>query len=151
MPIDLCKKCGISLVINAYGNTKKIKGKNICVDCYTNSIKPYKLILYDNYGNVCGGTNIYKVIPKSNNKKIRLHNIVHHEYHLPGIRDSKDFSPVKNWNKIWNEMDGWFDPTWKNKFRGKLSRGIYEYNGNGMIAIIEDKKKGIFLVNGVWG
>lgn len=149
-----CRKCGKYFIFGAYpyGFDKKIKGKDICMGCYVDAEKPYKLVLYDDYGNECGGCSIYKVVPKSNNKKIRLHNIAHYEYHLPGIRDNQNFVPIKKWNDIWNNVpDYYINPKWLNKFKGVLSRGICQYDGNGIEAIIEDKKKSIFFVNGVWG
>ncbi|XWV24551.1 putative ORFan [Tupanvirus deep ocean] len=134
---------------NSPHDNKKIKNQNICLSCYIAKEKPYKLVFCGTYGNLCGGSDIYKVIPNVN--KLRLHNLVHFEYYLKGIRTKDDFCPVYNWNDIWDKMDGWFNPKWKSKFNGKLVRGIYSHDGNGMIAFVEDKKGDIYYVHGVWG
>ncbi|XWV25784.1 putative orfan [Tupanvirus soda lake] len=125
------------------------KIKNICLNCYIESVKPYKLAYLCSYDNPCGGSSIYKVVPSV--EKLRLHNLVHFEYHLKGIRSVDDFSPIYHWDDIWGKMQGWINPKWQSKFRGKLLRGIYCYDGNGMIAFVEDKKGDIYFVHGVWG
>lgn len=154
-------RCDSCRMFFEFDRIKKLRKKNICLQCHIENEKPYELIYFGSFDNPCGGSSIYKVIPKKSygdgsrsptkSQTLRLHNIAHYEMVLPGIRDMTHFQPVHSWNDIWNKMDNWMDPRWISKFKGKLKKGIYEYSGNGIIAFVQDAKSDIYFVNGVWG
>lgn len=126
-----------------------LKKQRICLECYINKERPYTIGLLSSYDDPCGGSCIYRIQPKK--QSIRLHNIAHYEVFLPENCNPANLIPVSSWEEIWGKMDGWMDPRWATKHKGKLRRGIYYYNGNGMIAFVEDKKGDIYYIDGVWG
>lgn len=160
VPKAHCKKCYCILCDyppknSAYSMENsldcKLKNQNICLGCYIAREKRYNLVMYDTYGNPCGGSAIYRVVPKNPKEKLRLHHMAYYEYHIRNIRTMKSFQPVHRWEDIWQRMEGWMEEKWAKKFRGGLERGIYCADGNGMIAFVEDKKGDMYYIHGVWG
>lgn len=132
---------------NDYGE-RKIKNQNICMNCFIEQNRPYILCQGKTYDEFYGGSEIYRVISKVDN--LRLHNIAYYEAHLPGIRLTNSFVPIHNWREVWNKMEGWYNPIWSSKHKGVLKRGICCADGNGIFAIVEDKKGEIYYIHGCW-
>ena len=142
-----CKLCG--LWYGSYGFERKIKKDNICLQCFVNKEKPYKLLLHTEYYNYCGGVAIYRInLTKPN---VRLHHIAHLECAIADIRPMQDFVAVNNWNDVWCKALEWINPEWEIKFKGPIKKGICQSTGNDIKAIILDKKKNLYYITGVWG
>ena len=150
--------------------------KPICIDCLVEQERPYtkKLIHIDQ--SVCGGVDLYTITPRlslssssrkvddkittatSESKeekkvkkktKLRLHNLAHYEFGLKNRRSVSSFSPIHTWEDVWKRCDGWCGKL-PEKFRGKLQRGIMEWDGNECFAFLEQNDR-IFFVSGIWG
>lgn len=121
-------------------------GKKTCRKCFIEVTKPYVINIKSTHDvGACGGTDFYKITPKI--PHLRLHNIIHYEYVLPMKSfASKDFHAINHWDDVWDVCDGWAT-RWR---EGSLIRGLREYDGNGIVAIVEDST-GIYLIHGVWG
>lgn len=122
--------------------------KKRCDYCVMESDMKFKTVVLSTFGNLCGGTDLYRVIPKEGVDRIRLHHIL---YWMIDNYEAHTFTPIHQWEQIWKSCEGWVDPRLAQIHRGEVKRGIMYYDGNGVIASVEDKKGNLYAVHGNWG
>lgn len=102
-----------------------------------------RLIRIDSIDDDCGGTDVFIVEHKQ--AKVRLHYVKHQIY--PGSREV--YTAIHDWADVW-EHASYQNERWPKKYKGKLTRGIMQHDGNGIHAFVEWKDK-IYFIHGVWG
>ena len=142
---DHCRRCYFTYDTNH----RKVKKQNICIQCYIEKEKPYNLQAYDSFDHPCGGTTIFKVVPKIKIKikNLKLRNIVHFQYHLEN--GERQFTPTKSWNEIWERVEFYVQPQLLKRFKGNMSC-LWNFDGNRVSAFVKFQTE-IFYIISVWG
>lgn len=122
--------------------------KKRCDSCVMDSHMKFKTCVVSRFANPCGGTTLYRVLPKQGVDQIRLHHIL---YWMLEHYEDYSFTPIHQWGPIWRACDGWVDPKLEQIHRGKIKRGIMNLCGNGVMASVEDMKGNLYAVVGSWG
>ena len=122
--------------------------KKRCDHCVMQSEMKFESVFLSSFDDPCGGTTLYRIVPKKGIKEIRLHHIL---YWMIDDYVERKFTPVQNWEKIWDACSGWFDTNLKQKYKGDLQKGIMFSDGNGVIASVQDKKGDYYVIHGSWG
>lgn len=142
-----CRECG------QYASSKEYK---LCTKCKVKKYRLYTIQLVHSTYDPSGSSNvtIWKIIPINKDKKLRCHHVYMEDYlylEYPHEKPTKDeVKPIYNWQEVWDRCGYYVEDIKKRKFKGKLSRGIMSYTGNGIHAVVVDKKGDMYEVSGGW-
>lgn len=142
-----CKKCFIEFTKWAEEFVPKL-----CENCHQVQICRYKIQLLHSGNNVCGGIDVYQIIPNPGIINLRLHHIVNTRNLTNNHTQYEPFTSIAT---IINAVEGWnIDPPFNFNKLDRINKGIIHSNGNGIIAALETSGRGgikYYLVEGVWG